>query len=135
MLVFPPSDTWLSFIACAIFEATLLHLCFHEQGASKAKRGPSILGRWLKRREGISKCSDEPVNIHLPSSVVQSWRLGALHERFFKGAHAGDESTLREAGEVLGVGRALTEVRVRGVDHSRVSLCRGRLLFESQSLL
>eukprot|EP00752_Nemacystus_decipiens_P008234 g7363.t1 len=35
--------------------------------------------------------------------------MGALHERFFKGENAGDESTLQEAGEVMGVGRPLTE--------------------------
>lgn len=95
---------------CAVFEAALLHFCFHEQGADRARRGPSILGRWLKRREGDSKSSAARVEINRPSSVEQSWRLGALHERYFKGAHAGDDSILREAGEVLGVGRALTEV-------------------------
>lgn len=119
---FPPSDTWLSLIACAAFEATLLFLCFHEQGADRAKRGPSILGRWLKRRKDGSDGGAAPVRITPPSSVVQSWRLGALHERFFKGAHAGDESTLREAGEVLGVGRSLTEVRGGAVDFG-VCLC------------
>ncbi|CAM9562556.1 unnamed protein product, partial [Ectocarpus sp. 4 AP-2014] len=42
-------------------------------------------------------------------SFAQGWRLGALHERFFNGARAGSVSNLQEAGEVLGVGRPLTE--------------------------
>eukprot|EP00752_Nemacystus_decipiens_P008237 g7365.t2 len=103
----PPSDTWLSLVACAAFEAVLLFLCYHEQGPELARRGPSILRRWLKPR--VNDAGAAPVAISPPSSVAQSWRLGALHERFFRGARAGQQSTLREAGAVLGVGRPLTE--------------------------
>lgn len=113
----PPSETWLSLIACATFEVTLLFLCYHERGQELAKRGPSITGRWLKPNVDDAGRGGAPVKVLPPSSLVQSWRLGALHERFFKGARAGDASTLREAGEVLGVGRALTEVRRRTVGH------------------
>lgn len=109
----PPAHTWPSFLACAGFQALVYLLCFHRRGAEIAKRGPTLLGWWLKRnsRDGAGAGGAEPARIKIapPTSVAQSWRLGALHERFSKGSCAGEESTLREAGEVLG--RSLTEVR------------------------
>lgn len=106
-MVFPAANTWPSFLACIGFQAIVYFLCFHRRGSELAELGPSLLGRWLKRSSNGAAAPRR--KIKPPASVSQSWRLGALHERFFKGTRAGDESTLREAGEVLG--QSLTEVQ------------------------
>lgn len=114
---FPPARTWPSFLACTGFQAVVYFLCFHRRGPELAKRGPTILGWWLKRSNrdvagAVAGGDSEPARIKIapPTSVAQSWRLGGLHERFSRGSCAGEESTLLEAGEVLG--RPLTEVRI-----------------------
>lgn len=108
MPVFPPAYTWVSFLACTVFQAAVSFMCFHKHGPELARRGPTILGKWLKRTEEAN--GGKATVIQPPSSFAQGWRLGALHERFFNGARAGSASNLQEAGEVLGVGRPLTEV-------------------------
>lgn len=116
-LPLPPPNTWLSFLACVAFQGTVAVLCLHEHGAALANRAPSIFGRWLRRRQGANGGGGiiAPAKINPPSSLSKSWRLGALHERFFKGVRPGEQSMLGEAGDLLGIGRALTEVRRRAL--------------------
>lgn len=117
MPAFPPSDTWVSLVACAAFEATLLFLCYHEHGPELAKRGPSILGRWLKPK--ANNAGPASVNADPPPTVALDWRLGALHERFFR-FFRGDAPPGRDESTLPGAGHALPEVKKAGrktVDH------------------
>lgn len=115
---FPPTRTWLSLVTCIIFQLIVAFLCFHPNGVAFAKRGPTLIARWLKRssppRNGgeYENGGNSQQEVHLPSTLAQSWRLGALHEKFFHGRD-GSEATLLEVGEVLGLGRAVTEVNVK----------------------
>lgn len=111
------SPTWVNFVACIIFQATVCLLCVHE-GPTIVHRfaeiAPRILGRWLQRKgdgaAGGGGTTAAHGEVDVPLSVAQSWKLGALRERF---ARARDESNLREAGDVLGRPRPLTEVHGR----------------------
>lgn len=94
-------------------------MCVHEGPTivhRVAKMTPRILGPWLKRKQdgagsGGGATAAANAEVDPPLSVAQGWKLGALHERFVR---AREESSLREAGDVLGRPRPLTEVRPRG---------------------
>lgn len=91
-------------------------MCFHE-GPTVVHRfasvAPRIFGPCLNREEGGAESEGGAATaahaaVDPPAlSVAQSWKLGALHERFVR---AREESNLREAGDVLGRPRPLTEV-------------------------
>lgn len=87
-----------------------------------AESAPRILGRWLTRKgdgviSGSGTAAAANAEVDPPLSVAQTWKLGALHERFVRGR---EESNLREAGDVLGRSLPLTEVFLR---------TRGRLMY------
>eukprot|EP00903_Cladosiphon_okamuranus_P018586 g17109.t1 len=105
--VLQPRETWLSLLECFAFEVVLLFLCFHQRGPALAKSGPSIVGRWLTPSVNDAGVV-EPISISPALSVAQRSSPGALHEGFVRGARAGDEAILKEAGAVLEVGRSIT---------------------------
>lgn len=111
-------STWLNLMAFIMFQGIVCLLCVHG-GPTVVHRlaevTPRILGRRLKRKgeSGDSKAGTPAAHADVdpPISVAQSWTLGALYERYVR---AREDSNLREAGDVLGRARPLTEVGTRG---------------------
>lgn len=107
----------LSFLPFIVFQVGVSFLCLHEKGHELARRGPTLLGPWLNRYRRTSAGGDQDTGLPVssdfkpPTSVAQIWRLGALHERIFESQYGNREAALQEVGNVLGVGRSLTEVR------------------------
>ncbi len=110
------SAWWVDLFACVAWQAAALYACA-EEGSAIQRVAPRLLRGWIKREEetagagGAIAAAAARGDLDRPISVAQSWWLGALHERF---GRAAEEAHLREAGEVLGLARSLTEVGTRG---------------------
>lgn len=113
------SSTWFNCVACMAFQAAVCVLCVHEGPTTVhrvAKSAPRILGGWLQRKGdgvggGCGSTATANAGVDPQLSVAQGWKLGALHERFVR---AREESSLWEAGDVLGRPWPLTEVLTLG---------------------
>lgn len=122
------SSTWLNLMVFMVFLGVVCFLCVHEGPTMVhrfAESVPRVLGRWLKRKgdgeDSGGRTTATNASVNTPLSASQSWKLGALHERYLR---AREESNLREAGDVLGRPRPLTEVPGTHIVETRGRLSR-----------